>query len=548
MNLLLNRTKQKNSREPMARRIPASHWLAAIVVVCSVVGWGDTALADELATLERYVTDDVIAIAYVNLETLDLQAAAEWVGQLDLFEQHDRAQMTMAAGFGQQAISALKQQGASRVMVLLRHSDIGFGGPTWLVSVALEKKASTLATLLKNNDLGQILKLSVKYEMVQAVENVVLLATSSEQLQQMQQAKQREPGALADAWKALGRGDAGFIVLGDRDSRRVVREMFPKLPEPLDKIDGKLIGDDLLWGGISITLPPKPDLQIVVQTSSEQTASTMQKAAARALAVLKEKVPANELFQEGEFDALLSVLAPRVEGSRLVIRFDHLQTDLRRLTQLLKPPVRQARQQAHRRSRMNQFKNIALAFHNYYDRHKTLPTNSYNEEGKPLLSWRVHILPYLESGQAIYDQFHLDEPWDSEHNRPLIEKMPAIYADPDSAMQAINRQGKTIFLVPVGEKLVFQGSTAATFREITDGTSNTIMLVEVAPERAVVWTQPEDWQVDLKDPWRGVRRKDRKWFTAAYCDGGARILDEKMPAKTLRSLLTPAGGEIIDWP
>jgi len=102
---------------------------------------------------------------------------------------------------------------------------------------------------------------------------------------------------------------------------------------------------------------------------------------------------------------------------------------------------------------MNQFKNIALAFHSYCNRHKTFPTNSYNEEGKPLLSWRVHILPYI-SGQAIYDQFHLDEPWDSEHNRPLVEKMPALYADPDSALRNINRQGKTTFVVPTGKDLV----------------------------------------------------------------------------------------------
>jgi len=74
------------------------------------------------------------------------------------------------------------------------------------------------------------------------------------------------------------------------------------------------------------------------------------------------------------------------------------------------------------------------------------------------------------------------------------------------------------------------------------------MFVEVVPERAVVWTKPDDWLVDLNDPWQGVRRKDRKWFTASFCDGGARIVDDKTPAKTLRLLLTPADGEVVDWP
>ena len=164
---------------------------------------------------------------------------------------------------------------------------------------------------------------------------------------------------------------------------------------------------------------------------------------------------------------------------------------------------------------MNQFKHIGLANHIYADRNavrkEAFPASaSYDDNGKPLLSWRVHILPYLEQGK-LYDQFHLDEPWDSKHNLALVAKMPSIYADPDTALRKVNAQGKTTYVVPTSEGTVFDRHIGTQFKEINDGTSNTIMLVEVVPERAVVWTKPEDWAVDLDHPWRGVRRDDRDW-------------------------------------
>ena len=74
---------------------------------------------------------------------------------------------------------------------------------------------------------------------------------------------------------------------------------------------------------------------------------------------------------------------------------------------------------------------------------------NYNESGKPLLSWRVHILPYLEAGH-LYEQFHLDEPWDSEHNRQLIAKMPTSYLDPSSPKYTAE-MGHTHYLGIKGE-------------------------------------------------------------------------------------------------
>ena len=93
---------------------------------------------------------------------------------------------------------------------------------------------------------------------------------------------------------------------------------------------------------------------------------------------------------------------------------------------------------AERQSSANNLKQIGLGVLNYESRHGELPNNSYSPDGKPLLSWRVHLLPYIEE-EALYRQFHLDEPWDSPNNKPLLARMPKVYATPARAQ----RQGPT---------------------------------------------------------------------------------------------------------
>src|SRR5262245_59728137 len=83
---------------------------------------------------------------------------------------------------------------------------------------------------------------------------------------------------------------------------------------------------------------------------------------------------------------------------------------------------------AHRRTSQNNLKMVRLAMHNFHDAMGRFPAaTAYAKNGKPLLSWRVAILPYIEE-DALYRQFKLDEPWDSPHNKKLIAKMPKIYA------------------------------------------------------------------------------------------------------------------------
>ena len=145
---------------------------------------------------------------------------------------------------------------------------------------------------------------------------------------------------------------------------------------------------------------------------------------------------------------------------------------------------------------------IAVAMRKYAKANQTFPPAfKADKDGKPLLSWRVLLLPYLEGGDVIYQQFHLDEPWDSEHNKKLIACMPAFYRSPRSKVAG---EGKTNYLTPRGEKTLFPGAKGISPTDIPDGAANTIMLVEASDESAVPWTKPDDFECNDSDPMAGL--------------------------------------------
>ena len=143
---------------------------------------------------------------------------------------------------------------------------------------------------------------------------------------------------------------------------------------------------------------------------------------------------------------------------------------------------------------------IGLAMFNAEMRNRRFPANFRGADGKPLLSWRVQLLPFIEGGE-IYKEFNLDEPWDSEHNKKLIPKIPAVFrGDPKAGLP----EGHTIVMAFAGEGTPFGGEKGITVPQIKDGLSNTIALVAVGPDKAVPWTKPQDLPFDLGQPDRGV--------------------------------------------
>jgi hypothetical protein len=246
-----------------------------------------------------------------------------------------------------------------------------------------------------------------------------------------------------------------------------------------------------------------------------------------------------------DFDRAAALLSPKVEGDRLTvaIRDDQGVSTLwnvggRALIAATEGP----RQAAKRGQSTNNLKQTALAMHNYHDANKCFPPHAiYSPEGKPLLSWRVLILPFVEQNK-LYEQFHLDEPWDSPHNRALIEKMPPVYRSPASKLR---EKGRTNYVVAVGPQTVFHGRQGTPFKDITDGTSNTIMVVECDDSHAPLWTKPDDLPFDPKNLLRGLGHLFAGGFQVAKCDGSVRFISTTISPDVLRALFTKAGGEPV---
>lgn len=201
------------------------------------------------------------------------------------------------------------------------------------------------------------------------------------------------------------------------------------------------------------------------------------------------------------------------------------------------------RDAAARMKSTNNMKLVGLAMHNYEATHGHFPLPaSLDKDGKPLLSWRVHLLPFLEE-DALYKRFRLDEPWDSPHNAKLIPLMPKVFEQPPKAEEA-GKPGHTHYQVFVGPGAMFEHGKKVTVASVKDGLSNTILLAEA--REAVPWTKPSDlpFSPDKRLPPLGGRWVG-DYFLGLWADGSARAFSLKLPEKTLRMLITHAGGEII---
>lgn len=205
--------------------------------------------------------------------------------------------------------------------------------------------------------------------------------------------------------------------------------------------------------------------------------------------------------------------------------------------------VNAQRSATRRMASTNNLKQIGLAMHNYGAAYKNFPpAYSVDKNSKPLLSWRVLILPFIEC-DALYKEFHLDEPWDSPHNKKLLSKMPAVYKSPASKVAG---EWKTNYLTVRGEDTMFNGSESATFASARDGLSNTILTVEVADDSAIEWTKPDDFEYDPKNPKEGLFGLWPGGTNVGFGDASVRFISQSLSNEVLNALFTRNGGEAVN--
>ena len=325
--------------------------------------------------------------------------------------------------------------------------------------------------------------------------------------------------AEATAVKPLFEGDSGPLAITYCDTREMFRTLYP-----------------LVQIGVQFALHFARDEGFDLDPILLPSASSIERHLLPAVATIKRtgsgiETVSHQTLPGGSVGATVPVAIP-----------------------LLLRAVWSARGAARRAQGMNNLKQIAIAMHNYHDTFRAFPgAYSADEDGKPLLSWRVHILPFVE-GQRLYEQFHFDEPWDSENNKKLIAQMPPVYRAPDSNAEP----GETNYLGIRGKNMIFvdpkkterdgKWPQGTRFADITDGTANTIMIVEASDEEAVIWTKPDDYEPDEENPIKGLVGVRPGGFLAAFCDGSVHFISEDIDLEMLRRLFTRNDGQNVRLP
>ena len=209
---------------------------------------------------------------------------------------------------------------------------------------------------------------------------------------------------------------------------------------------------------------------------------------------------------------------------------------------LLLPAVQKVREAAERVQSANNLKQMSIAMMNYHDTQRHLPAAAIcDQNGKPLLSWRVALLPYLEE-QRLYAQFKLDEPWDSPNNIKLLGQMPKVYSCP----AAQTPSGETVYQVFVGNGAVFETTRGLRLTDIPDGTANTILIVEA--NKSVPWTKPDDLPYNPNGPLPPLGGHSPNGFNAVSADGAVHSIPKNTPETTLRPLITRNDGILMPFP
>lgn len=396
---------------------------------------------------------------------------------------------------------------------------------------------------------------------------VIAQAASLERLQQPSASARPD---LIEPLQAAPAAALLVVISPSAAHRRALRETLPPLPDFLGGGPTSHLADGVRWVRLVIDGPPQLRVNLIVQARDAHIASELHSLAVRALEWVGQQPPAAALLGP----QVRPLLTPDVQGDQLVLDWSDPNRMQQVLDRFLKPSFLaaflKARSAAHQVQTTNNLKQIGLAMHNYHDTYGRFPPQAIrSKDGKPLLSWRVALLPFLEQND-LYRQFRLDEPWDSEHNRRLLQNMPAVYVDPHLPAGRLE-PGLTTFLVPLTRQppaihvpldekqrrqptrtpqprepvAPFDVPEGTPFQWITDGSSNTILVVRVAPAAAVPWTKPEDWVLDDAQPLKNLGSVENGRGPVAFGDGSVRVLPENLAARVFRLLVLMNDGQPV---
>ena len=350
---------------------------------------------------------------------------------------------------------------------------------------------------------------------------------------------------LPAAWSTVKDMPIRILIAPPTYLTKTYEELMPRLPDAWGGTLTTTITEGIQWAAIGIE-PASMKLQVTIQSKSPAAAERLVAELPKLMSIAASSAPL--LKFKSAIDAV-KFDKPVVRGDRIVINLTNAGDNgaatgsmIQMLSAIIDP--------LNVRQKQNRFRQLALAIHNYQSANRVLPPNqaSRRADGSSYLSWRVHILPYLGEEQ-LYSEFKLNESWDSEHNKKLLDKMPDIFSIyPVAALAPQNMRGHTTVLAPIGEGTMFGGNKPVPLGLVKDGLSNTIFFVEVKPDHAMPWTAPLDYKFPLNNPAEGLAIGADGQFLCAMGDGSVTLLPGNLPKDTLLHLFQMNDGQVIQLP
>jgi hypothetical protein len=416
----------------------------------------------------------------------------------------------------------LSKAGAREMYMVFSLADIPMPGPFVLVPAPAGADADAISRVLEGLTMESTL-----------VKDGVVAGGHKSTIERLRNLKPSPRPDLAAALGAIPNVTAIAVLVPGADQRRVFEETLPKLPAELGGGSGAIVSRGAKWAAFGIVVKPHVVVHAIVQSRDAESAKELQTMVAKGVEFVSKAGKEMDL----DLRPLASVLTPKIAGDRLSLSVSE---EDEAVGKVIAGAANRARSAAGRSVSMNNLKQLALALHNYHDANGSFPpTGNLDKNGKPLLSWRVHILPYVDQDQ-LYKQFKLDEPWDSEHNKALIAKMPKVFASPAQQVG----DGKTTYLAPMAkDTVIVSGEKGAKLADVTDGTSNTIMIVETNDDSAVTWTKPDDLDVKAPEVLKKMMGHYPEGFIACFADGSVRFIRKTIDPAQLKALFTRNGGE-----
>jgi hypothetical protein len=482
-----------------------------------------------------FVDGRTISVVHVDLSRIDADTLLNWaveVGQLE--KEEIEGPKRLVSGWRTDFTKA----GGKEFYVVVSPTDLPMELPLVVVPLAAGADEDSVRRSLNRVKVFQQFRFEKS--------NHALIGGSDSARKRLRDAGPAPRPELARAFSRAGDTTVQVLLLPTTDTRRVIDELLPTLPPEAGGGSTRPLTHGLLWAALGVDLPPKLSVRLTIQSPDAQAARALKDFLERPVKALAAQREVRS-FLPG-IDRLAEAFSPQIEGDQLTLTGKD-----KELMAFMQTAVRRINQAAHRRAGEESLRRLANAMHNYADAFKTrkayrLPAvANFDKQGKPLLSWRVHLLPFL-GHEKLYKEFHLDEPWDSPHNRGLLARIPDAYQGPN---RKLNEEGKTIFLLPVGKDAAFKDGPEGPNipSDFPDGTSNTILIVEADDAHAVPWTKPGDLRFDREHPRRGLGDHFGDVFLAALADGSVHLIAAGISKTTLQNAFSPADGQPLgpDW-